>query len=88
MTPRTMALAYRIWAYATPREWDCTYTELAEHFRVHPSTIVQIAKAKGWLHRIRRSAPGSTVDSPFNRTYQRPGRGVVDSGFDDGSVGI
>jgi hypothetical protein len=88
MTPRTMALAYRIWAYATPKEWDCTIPELAEHFNVHPSTITQIARHKGWLNRLRRVTNSSSIDSPFNRTYQTPGRGVVDSGFDDGILGI
>ena len=30
MTPTTETIAYRIWGYASPREWDCTPADVAD----------------------------------------------------------
>lgn len=53
MTPKTAALAYRIWAYANPRGWDCTMAEVADHIGVSPQTVGRIAQVKHWSSRFR-----------------------------------
>lgn len=53
MTPKTAALRYRIWAYASPKGWDCTYSEVAEHTGVSTQTVVNLARHAGWLERFR-----------------------------------
>ena len=65
-TPRTMRLAFQIWAYATPREWNVTITELAEELRDSPYTVRAVLQHKGWLSRIRYT--GSTIgrDNPYS----------------------
>ena len=51
--PKTHALAYRIWAYAEPREWNCTVNELANALNENRKSIVAACTAKGWNHRLR-----------------------------------
>lgn len=59
---RTMALAYRIWAYASPREWDVTIPEVADEMKESVATIRSIMYHKGWLPRVRRvSGPVGTI---------------------------
>lgn len=55
--PRTMALAYRIWAYCEPREWDVTIPELAEEMRESVQAINGILRTRGWLNRVRLVTP-------------------------------
>ncbi len=54
MTPRTMALAYRIWAYATPREWDVSVKEVAEALGVSWQHVNLICAKRGWNARMRK----------------------------------
>ena len=55
-SPATQALAYRIWAYCTPREWDCTVVEIAEALGEPMQRINQICRHRRWNHRLRRSS--------------------------------
>jgi len=55
MTPRSKALAYRIWAYCQPREWNCTYGEIADALGESPKRIGSIVHHKGWASRLRVS---------------------------------
>lgn len=48
MTPHMEALAYRIWAYANPREWDCSYAEIADGTGVTVNQIHNVIVQKGW----------------------------------------
>jgi hypothetical protein len=48
-----MALAYRIWAYAEPKGWDCTAREIAEALGVSRETVGGICQRKGWTQRLR-----------------------------------
>jgi hypothetical protein len=57
-SPRTEALAFRIWAYATPRGWDCTATEIADHLETSYRTVSVIARLKGWSSRLRSLGVG------------------------------
>lgn len=56
MTPRTQALAFRIWQYCTPRGWDCTYAEIAEALNVDARAVGAIAQSRGWRNRLRVAA--------------------------------
>jgi hypothetical protein len=62
-TPRTQALAYRIWAYAKPREWNVTIEEVADELRESPHSVRAVIQHRGWLDRIRRASP---ADSEYN----------------------
>jgi len=53
MTPRTMALRYRIWAYASPRGWDCTLAEVADALGETIPTVNGISIRAGWASRFR-----------------------------------
>lgn len=51
--PKTQALAYRIWAYAQPREWNCTMQELADALGESVMRITIACRVKGWCGRVR-----------------------------------
>lgn len=53
LKPKSEALAFRIWAYAKPREWNVTAKELSEALNVTTNAIGAILRAKKWNHRIR-----------------------------------
>jgi len=51
--PRTEALAYRIWAYAAPREWNVTGKDIAEALGLPFGAVGMVLQAKGWHNRTR-----------------------------------
>jgi hypothetical protein len=53
LSPRSEALAYRIWAFASPRGWDCTSADIAEALGSTPHTVGAVCAFKGWSHRLR-----------------------------------
>lgn len=53
--PVVEALAFRIWAYATPLGWNCTILEIAGALDVSAHRVSGTCIAKGWLHRLRNS---------------------------------
>lgn len=55
MTPRSEALAYRIWAYAEPKGWDVSILELSIALDEHHGHIGRVCSAKDWTHRFRAS---------------------------------
>ena len=59
MSPKAQAIAYRLWAYATPRGWDCTVTEAADALGVTRQAIAAVARCKGWGERFRSSTTHS-----------------------------
>ncbi|EYD71784.1 hypothetical protein [Limimaricola hongkongensis] len=67
MTPRSEALAYRIWAEAKPIGWDCSVTDLAEALDETPQRIGMICRAKGWSDRFRVNP--SNTDVRAHRPY-------------------
>ena len=52
-SPRVEALAYRIWAYAEPMEWNVTSRDIADALGVSAISVGKIARRKGWLNRLR-----------------------------------
>lgn len=53
MTLRTEILAFRIWAFAHPREWDCTLQELADALGESVGRISAVCRDKKWSGRLR-----------------------------------
>ena len=39
MTPKAMATRYRIWGYATAREWNVTIADIAEGLGLAKNTV-------------------------------------------------
>lgn len=58
MTPRTMAIAYRIWVYASAREWNCSAAEIAEGIGESWKRVNMICRNKGWSSRLRKVYAG------------------------------
>ena len=56
MTLRTEILAFRIWAFAHPKGWDCTLQELADELDESVGRISAVCREKGWSARLRRAA--------------------------------
>ena len=54
-TPRTEAMAFRIWAYATAREWDCTHGEIAGALGLPLAQVRGVIAVKGWNQRLRNA---------------------------------
>ena len=54
-SPRTEALAYRIWSVANPRGWNMTCTEIADELDETTARIRSILSAKKWGGRLRSS---------------------------------
>lgn len=57
MTPRSQALAFRIWVAAEAVGWDCTVREIAESIDAPSRAVGRVVAAKGWGTRFR--APGA-----------------------------
>ena len=72
------ALAYRIWVYATDREWNVSVKDLAELTGESWQRCMGVCRAKGWLSRMRRDSP--QVETTGN---VGPGMTVGAAGFDD-----
>ena len=77
MTPRSEALAYRIWAYAKPREWNVTLAEIADALGESHKRVLAICRIKKWLDRVRVSPNAYSID----KTRVLPGHQRI--GFND-----
>lgn len=53
MSPATEALAFRIWAYASPRGWDVTAWDIAQALDESIQRVQYAITAKGWRERVR-----------------------------------
>ena len=59
MTPKTMATRYRIWAYASAREWNVTIADIADGLDMNRNTVRTIINnVPGWSQRIRSASSG------------------------------
>ena len=65
MTPRTEALAFRIWQYANPRGWDCTAGEVGDAIGSSPMQVGIACSAKGWGTRLRAHRTYHSPVSPY-----------------------
>lgn len=55
MTPKSMALAYRIWGDCKLHGWDRPVADVADSLAEDVNRIRRIAQRKGWLQRFRSS---------------------------------
>ena len=53
MTPSTATLRFRIWQYASPREWDVTIPEIAEALGENMRIVQNVIRYAGWGSRVR-----------------------------------
>jgi hypothetical protein len=80
MNSKTAAIAYRIWAYASPKGWDVSVRQIADELQESPHTIVMILRYKKWTDRVRRV---QIADHNFLYDPERwVSLGGVDKGFD------
>lgn len=62
LSPRTEAIAYRIWAAAREVEWNTSISELADALELDVNTVRGVIQVKGWTQRLRPSdRPAKTV---------------------------
>lgn len=80
MNPRTEAIAFRIWQYATPKGWDVTLREIADEIGLAIGVVRAIAARKGWSGRMRVTGKNS-ID--FNYIMS----GAFDAITDDDLIG-
>lgn len=80
MTARTDALAFRIWAYCTPRGWDCDLREIADALGVSWHSVRGACIRKGWSNRLRTRKPDYAVG--FHQTKPRSAGLIVAHDFD------
>lgn len=55
MNVKTEALAFKIWAFANPRAWDCSVNEIAAFLSETPARVGTVCSRKGWINRLRSS---------------------------------
>ena len=75
LSPESEALAFRIWAYANPLGWDCTYADAADYLKENRQRVVTICSLKGWTHRFR--APPSAGKQSMAGQYVQFATGGV-----------
>jgi len=58
MTPRQQALAFRIWQYCDPREWNVTHKDVADALGVSVAMVSRICRMQkdDWSHRLRATS--------------------------------
>lgn len=64
MSPRTQALAFRIWADCQTHGWERTAAEIADNLGETPVRIARTARAKGWTPRLRGSGTPANEGVP------------------------
>lgn len=68
MSPRSMALAYRIWADCSTHGWYRPIADIAAGLDVSPERIRRVAQEKGWNGRFEkrpRSDPNDQAYDPY-----------------------
>ena len=53
ISPRSEALAFRIWAYAEPKGWDVLLADVARDLNVDVARVKWVVVAKRWSGRFR-----------------------------------
>ncbi len=57
-SPRTSALAFRIYIHARERGWNTTVLEIAEDLDIAPTTVSGICNYMRWNYRLGGTAEG------------------------------
>jgi hypothetical protein len=53
LSVKSEALAFLIWQYATPREWNVTLAEIADHLGESAYRVSTTMRWRGWISRVR-----------------------------------
>jgi hypothetical protein len=53
LSPRSEALAYRIWAHCGPLGWNTTIADVADALEAPYASVRVILARKGWIRRLR-----------------------------------
>ena len=53
LSPRSEALAFRIWAYCQGVEWNCTVREIADALEASVHSVSSVIGFKSWHDRLR-----------------------------------
>ena len=61
LSPRSEALALRIYNHCVPLEWDCTHADVADALGVGVRLVVAVCRDKGWNQRLRVSVKNSNT---------------------------
>lgn len=56
--PKTEALAFRIWAFASGRDWNVSIKDVAAHLDENMPRVRAICKSRGWHLLMRKDAGG------------------------------
>ena len=68
-SPRTEAIAFMIWRYATPIEWNCTIPEVAEAIGKRQPVVRGIVIQRGWHTRMRKVPQMHDLDCPVKQPH-------------------
>lgn len=66
-SPPVEAQAFRLWAWARDRDWNCTMLEASEALAEPVERVARVAQLKGWSHRFRAGS------ADVNRSHRRDG---------------
>lgn len=69
MNPKTEALAFRIWAYSDPRDWNVTTIDVAEALEVDRNRVSRVVALKRWAGRFRSTSSDAAVDCMMNNSH-------------------
>lgn len=64
MSPRSMALAYRIWGDCRVHGWHRTLADIADNLAEDVARVRRVAQLKGWLSRMQMTTDRS-CDTPL-----------------------
>ncbi len=67
LSPKSEALAYRIWAYCEPRGWNVTPREIGDEIGICASHVVQLLWRKGWHTRVRADSRKARTQHDLRR---------------------
>lgn len=65
LSPKSEALAYRIWAYCEPRGWNVTVAEIAEGIETPQTRVQSVVGHKGWAGRLRATVSRQRTRTAF-----------------------
>lgn len=74
VNPKTEALAFRIWAYASPLGWDCTINEIADELGENRQRVNAVCRLKAWSGRLRHMSTDTNNYFQASLRLRQPGR--------------
>lgn len=66
-----MADSFRIWQFASQREWNVTVDEIADATELHPVRVFKMCLHRQWTRRLVRHRRPNWNDTAFKRQAVR-----------------